>query len=45
MLQVASSGRSLIYIKKNVGTRMEPGGTAVLTGYFSRTYYLEQLYY
>ena len=33
VLQITSSGRSLIYSRKSVGPRMEPWGTPALTGY------------
>ena len=33
MLQITSSGRSLLYSRKGVGPRMDPGGTPALPGY------------
>ena len=33
MLQKALSGRSIMYHRKNVGPRMEPGETPALTRY------------
>ena len=34
LLQITSSGKLLMYSRKNAGPRMEPWGTLALTGYF-----------
>ena len=36
MLQIAPSGRSLMYTRKSLGPRMEPLGTSALTGYYCK---------